>query len=53
METSKVVSDKEKPQSKKIVLTADEKSRLVDFFAVLIEVDRKSKGKSKENEETN
>jgi len=43
METSKVViSDKpEKPKQSGIVLTPEEKKRLVDFFAVLIEIDRR------------
>jgi len=42
MENSKVFSDKQKqPQSKGLVLTAEEKKRLVDFFTVLIEIDRR------------
>lgn len=43
METSEVViSDKpENPQKSGIVLTPEEKKRLVDFFAVLIEIDRR------------
>jgi len=42
MENGKVIQpEKIKPQSKGLVLTAEEKKRLVDFFAVLIEIDRR------------
>jgi hypothetical protein len=41
MEISKVISDGEKPQSRGLCLTTEEKKRLVDFFAVLIEIDRR------------
>ena len=42
MEAGKVISDELKqPQSKGLVLTPEEKKRLVDFFAVLIEIDRR------------
>ena len=47
METSKVIilDKQEKPQPKGLVLTPEEKKRLVDFFAVLIEIDQKNKRK--------
>ena len=49
METSKVISDKdEQPKSNGLVLTSEEKKRLVDFFAVLIEIDQRNKRKSNE-----
>lgn len=43
MEISKVVAQLEqnKPQTKGLALTPEEKKRLVDFFAVLIEIDRR------------
>jgi len=42
MENSEVIQlENKKPQSKGLVLTPEEKKRLVDFFAVLIEVDRR------------
>ena len=42
MENGKVIQlEKAKPQSKGLVLTPEEKKRLADFFAVLIEIDRR------------
>jgi len=42
MENGKVIQlEKTEPQSKGLVLTPEEKKRLVDFFAVLIEIDRR------------
>jgi hypothetical protein len=42
MENGKVIqSDNNKSQPKGLVLTPEEKKRLVDFFAVLIEIDRR------------
>ena len=43
METSKIIELKkqEKPLPKEYVLMPEEKKRLVDFFAVLIEIDRR------------
>jgi hypothetical protein len=42
MENGKVIQLKErKSQPKGLVLTPEEKKRLVDFFAVLIEIDRR------------
>jgi len=42
MENGKVFQPEErKPQPKGLVLTPEEKKRLVDFFAVLIEIDRR------------
>jgi hypothetical protein len=43
METSKVIiSNKpEKPKQSGLVLTPEEKKQLADFFAVLIEIDRR------------
>jgi len=42
MENGKVIQLVEtKPQPKGLVLTAEEKKRLVDFFSVLIEIDRR------------
>ena len=42
MENGKVIQLEEaKPQPKGLVLTPEEKKRLVDFFAVLIEIDRR------------
>ena len=43
METSKVVITNKPEKSKQggLVLTPEEKKRLVDFFAVLIEIDRR------------
>jgi len=34
-------TEKTKPQTKGLVLTPEEKKRLADFFAVLIEIDRR------------
>ena len=42
MENGKVIQfEKTKPQPKGLVLSPEEKKRLVDFFAVLIEIDRR------------
>lgn len=42
MENGKVIQLVEtKPQPKRLVLMTEEKKRLVDFFAVLIEIDRR------------
>lgn len=42
MEKSKVISDGQKQlPSKGLVLTIEEKKRLVDFFSILIEIDRR------------
>ena len=42
MENGKVNQlEKPKPQSKGLVLTPEEKKRLTDFFALLIEIDRR------------
>jgi len=42
MENGKVIQlEKTKPQTKGLVLTPEEKKRLTDFFAVLIEIDRR------------
>jgi hypothetical protein len=42
MENGKVIQlVKTKPQPKGLVFTPDEKKRLADFFAVLIEIDRR------------
>ena len=42
MENGKVnLLEKLKPQTKGLVLTPEEKKRLTDFFAVLIEIDRR------------
>lgn len=42
MENGKVIQlEDKKPQPKGLVLTPEEKKRLVDFFAVLIEIDRR------------
>jgi len=42
MENGKVIQLEEaKPQPQGLVLTPEEKKRLVDFFAVLIEIDRR------------
>lgn len=42
MENGKVIQLVEnKPQPKGLVLTPEEKKRLADFFAVLIEIDRR------------
>lgn len=43
METSKVIipDKQEKPKQNGLVLTPEEKKRLADFFAVLIEIDRR------------
>ena len=42
MENGKVIQLVEtKPQPKGLILTPEEKKRLVDFFAVLIEIDRR------------
>jgi len=53
MENGKVIQlESRKPQTKGLVLTPEEKKRLVDFFAVLIEIDQKIKRnetKQKEN----
>lgn len=54
METSKVTKPIEQNQTLLInghVLPADELKRLTDFFSVLIQIDRKSKRKGKENGE--
>jgi hypothetical protein len=39
--SSDTQSEQNKPQPKGLVLTPEEKKRLVDFFAVLIEIDRR------------
>ena len=50
METGKVISDEQKqPQPKGLVLTAEEKKRLVDFFSLLIEIDQRNKRKGNGN----
>lgn len=42
MEKSKIISDEQKqPQLKRLVLTAEEKKQLADFFAIFIEIDRR------------
>jgi hypothetical protein len=42
MENGKVSQlEKTKPQTKGLVLTPEEKKRLTDFFALLIEIDRR------------
>ena len=42
MENGKVIQlEERKPQSKRLVLTPEEKKRLTDFFALLIEIDRR------------
>lgn len=42
MENGKVIQlEKIETQSKGLVLTPEEKKRLVDFFALLIEIDRR------------
>jgi len=42
MENSEVIQSVEtKPQLKGLVLTPEEKKRLTDFFALLIEIDRR------------
>jgi len=42
MENGKVIQpEKTTPQQNGLVLTPEEKKRLVDFFAVLIEIDRR------------
>ena len=42
MENSKVLQFKNKKyQSKSLILTSEEKKKLVDFFTVLIEIDRR------------
>jgi len=42
MENSKVIQpEKTTPQQNGLVLTPEEKKRLVDFFTVLIEIDRR------------
>jgi len=43
METGKVIfSDKtEKPKQNGLIFTPEEKKRLADFFALLIEIDRR------------
>jgi hypothetical protein len=42
MENGKVNQlEKPKPQTKGLVLTPEEKKRLTDFFALLIEIDRR------------
>lgn len=42
MENGEVIQlEQMKPQPKGLVLTPEEKKRLVDFFAVLIEIDRR------------
>ena len=41
MEKDKIILDKEKPQQQGLIFTPEEKKRLVDFFAVLIEIDRR------------
>ena len=44
MENGKVIQLEEpKPQQRGLVLTPEEKKRLVDFFAVLIEIDQRNK----------
>lgn len=41
MENDKVISLEKANPPKGLVLTPEEKKRLVDFFAVLIEIDRR------------
>ena len=42
MENGKVIQLEEtKPQPRGLVLTPEEKKRLVDFFAVLMDIDRR------------
>jgi len=54
MEIGKVIQlEKTKPQPKGLVLTPEEKKRLVDFFAVLIEIDQRNKRKGLEENEKN
>jgi len=52
METSKDIKSAEQNQTQSIkgcVLPADELKKFTDFFSILIEIDRKSKRKGKEN----
>lgn len=52
MEKSKVANRIEQNQTRPInerVLPADELKRLANFFSILIEIDRKSKRRGKEN----
>lgn len=53
MNTSKVVSieNKEHLEEEKMILTAEEKKRLTDFFAVLMEIDQRLKRKEVKNNE--
>lgn len=42
VDTNSVIeTEQKKPQTRGLVLTPEEKKRLVDFFAVLIEIDRR------------
>ena len=43
MEKNKVLPDNQKePQTKRLNLTTEEKKKLVDFFSVLIKIDRRT-----------
>jgi len=43
MENNKVIQPEPiSSQSKSLILTADEKKRLTDFFSILIEIDRRT-----------
>jgi len=49
MENGKVIQlEDKKPQPGGLVLTAEEKKRLVDFFSILIEIDQRGKRESNE-----
>jgi len=42
MVKNKVISDTQnQPQSKRLVLTTKDKKKIVDFFSILIEIDRR------------
>ena len=50
MENGKVIQlEDNKPQPRGLVLTAEEKKRLVDFFSILIEIDQRGKRESNDS----
>lgn len=51
MKTSKIIipNKPEKPKLNGLILTPEEKKRLIDFFALLIEIDQRNKRKGAEN----
>jgi len=54
MEIGKAIQlEKTKPQPEGLVLTPEEKKRLVDFFAVLIEIDQRNKRREAKQNEKN